>query len=107
MMKKRVDGKDSYILEEPEDGLLDCLKLTDRGTFPYIHLLLCVGCISPIGSSEAERVASGVRWIKTPYRSTMTDIRENNREFSCVTSYLFSNCGGIRVSDDSYGVAYR
>ena len=24
-------------------------------------------------------------------------------EISCVTSHVFSNCGGIRLSDDSYG----
>ena len=59
-------------------GLLDYLKLADRNTFPCIHLLLCIGCILPIGSSEAERFASGVCRIKTPCRSTMTDIRESN-----------------------------
>ena len=57
------------------------LKYANRGCFPNIYILLSIGCISPIGSTEAERVASGVRRLKTPYRATMGDKRESDLNF--------------------------
>ena len=77
-MDKRADGKKAYQVVEPPDGLLDSLKLADKDFFPNIRRLLIIGCVSPIGSTEAERAASGIRRLKTPYRSTMSDIREGN-----------------------------
>ena len=74
-MDKRADGKKAYQVVEPPDGLLDSLKLADKDLFPNIRRLLIIGCVSPIGSTEAERAASGIRRLKTPYRSTMSDIR--------------------------------
>ena len=47
------------------------LKNADRDCFPNIRILLAIGCISLIGSTEAERAASGARRLKTPYRATM------------------------------------
>lgn len=77
-MGERVDGKKAYQISEQPDGLLDCLKLADEDCFPNIRKLLIIGCISPIGSTEAERAASGIRRLKTAYRSTMSDEREGN-----------------------------
>ena len=77
-MDKRADGKKAYQVVEPPDGLLDSLKLADKDFFPNIRRLLIIGCVSPIGSTEAERAASGIRRLKTPYRSTMSGIREGN-----------------------------
>ena len=39
---------------------------------------MIIGYVSPINSTEAERAASGVRGLKTPYRSTMSDEREGD-----------------------------
>ena len=74
----RVDGKKSYELLSPPDGLLEALKKADEDFFPCIRKLLLIGCVPPIRSTETERAASGVRCLITPYRSTMTDIREAN-----------------------------
>ena len=41
----------------------------------------CFGCISPIGSTEAERAASDVRQPKTPYCATMVYKRESDLNF--------------------------
>ena len=57
------------------------LKYADRGCFPNIRILLAIGCISPIGSTEAERAASGVRRLKTPYHAPMKDKRESDLNF--------------------------
>ena len=65
--KKKKDCEKS----EPTDSFLDATKLAYSDSFPNIRQLLTIGCISPIGSTEAERAASGVRRLKTPYRSTM------------------------------------
>ena len=37
-----------------------------------------MGAISPISSSGAERANSGIRRLKTAFRNTMKDERENN-----------------------------
>ena len=52
--------------------------MADEDFFPNIRKLLTIGATSPIGSTEAERAASGVRRLKTPYRSTMSDTREGD-----------------------------
>ena len=52
--------------------------MTGPNNFPNIRKLLAIGCISPIGSTETERAASGMRRLKTPYRSTMSDSREGD-----------------------------
>ena len=57
------------------------LKYADRDCFPNIRVLLAIGCISPIGSTEADRAASGVRRLKTLYRATMGDKRESDFSF--------------------------
>ena len=75
---KRVDGKDCYMLEEPTDSLIETLNATDRYCFPNLYKILEIACISHLTSTEAERAASGIRKLKTSYRSTMTDARERN-----------------------------
>ena len=57
------------------------LKYADRDCFPNIRILLAIGCISPIGSTEAERAASGVRRLKTSYRAPMKGKRESDLNF--------------------------
>ena len=52
--------------------------MADPDSFPNIRKLLTTGCVSPIGSTEAERAASGIRRLKTPYWSTMSDSREGD-----------------------------
>ena len=73
----RVDGKEQYQINPPE-GLLETISLADYDFFPNIKKLLVIGCISPIGSTEAERAASGVRRLKTPFRSTMGEQRQSD-----------------------------
>ena len=43
--------------KESQDSFKDMLKYADRDCFPNIRILLAIGCISPIGSTEAERAA--------------------------------------------------
>ena len=75
---KRADGKDCYMLEESTDSLIETLNATDKDCFPNIYKILEIPCISPLASTGAERVASGIRRLKTAYRSTVTDERERN-----------------------------
>ena len=41
--------------------------MADRDSFPDIQTPLTIACISPIGSIDAERAASAIRRLKTPY----------------------------------------
>ena len=76
--KRRCDGKQAFVIPEPPDGLADALRVADNDIFPSIRRLLVIGCTSPEGSCEAERAASGVRRLKTAYRSSMSSERESN-----------------------------
>ena len=67
----RVDDKPEYQFPEPSDSFINALQMAEPDSFPNIRTLLTIGCVSPIGSTDAERAVSGVRWLKTPYRSTM------------------------------------
>ena len=55
--------------------------MTDPDSFPNIRKLLNIGCVSPIGSTEAERAVSGIRRLKTLYWSTVSDSREGDLNF--------------------------
>ena len=76
--KLRVDGKPANQLSEPSDSFINALQMAYLDSFPNIRKLLTIGCVSPIGSTEAERAASGIRRLKTPYWSTMSDSREGD-----------------------------
>ena len=52
--------------------------MADPDSLPNIRTLLTVGCVSPIGSTEAERAVAGIWRLKTPYSSTMSDSREGD-----------------------------
>ena len=52
--------------------------MADRDSFPDIQTPLAIACISPIGSIDAERAASAIRRLKTPFWSTMRDSREGD-----------------------------
>ena len=45
-------------------NLIECLRCCDRDVFPNIYELLCLGCVAPVSSCEAERSFSGLRRIK-------------------------------------------
>ena len=69
--KLRVDGKPAYQLPEPSDGFVNALQMADPDSFPNVRTLLTTGCVSPTGSTEVDRAASGIRRFKTLYRSAM------------------------------------
>ena len=75
--RKRVDGKPSFTLEDPPDGIIEALNFADTDFFLNIRKLLILGATSSIGSTEAERTTSGIRRLKT-YRSIMSDKRESD-----------------------------
>ena len=58
--------------------MIETLNATDKDCFPNIYKILEIPCISPLASTGAERVASGIRRLKTAYWSTVTDERERN-----------------------------
>ena len=62
---ERVDGKHAYHLVDASDSLVGTLNLADGDNHPNIRKLLERASVSPIGSTEAERVASGIRRLKT------------------------------------------
>ena len=76
--KLRVDSKPAYQLLEPSDNFINALQMADPDSFPNIRTLLTIGCVSLIGSTETGCAASGIRRLKTPYRSTMNDSREGD-----------------------------
>ena len=97
----RVDGEPAYQLPEPLDSFTNALQMADRDSFPNIRTLLTIGCVSPIGSNEAKRSASGIRRLKTPYRSTMSDLRESDLnliQLQKVTEIDVSNVAQIFVN---------
>ena len=91
----RCDGRQAYVVPEPPDSLLDALRAADPDTFPSIRRLLVIGCISPIGSFEAERAASGVRRLKTAYRSTMASERESDLNLIQMRPDLLSTSSAV------------
>ncbi|XP_071965592.1 52 kDa repressor of the inhibitor of the protein kinase-like [Antedon mediterranea] len=58
--------------EEHPQNLLECLRNCDKDIYPNIYELLCIGCVSPVGSAEAERSFSGLRRVKSYLRNRMT-----------------------------------
>ena len=55
--RKTETEKASKESQESQDSFIDMLKYADRDCLPNIRILLAVGCISPIESTEAERAA--------------------------------------------------
>ena len=86
-IRKRVNGKTGFSLEDPPDGIIKALNFDDTDFFPNIRKLLILGAASPIGSTKAGKVASGIRRLKTPYRSKMGDKTEWS-EFSAPTTNI-------------------
>ena len=62
--------------QDQPDSIIETLEFADLYSFPNIRRLLLIGAASPIGSTEAERAASGIRRLNIVFRSTMTDRRE-------------------------------
>ena len=76
--RKRVDGKSGFTLEDPPDGIIEALNFADTDFSPNICKLLILGATSPIGSTEAERAASGIKRLKSPYPRSVGDKRESH-----------------------------
>ena len=68
----------SLYIVEPPDTFLEALKYAEPDFYPNIRQLLIIGYVSPTSSTEAEHPASGVRRLKTPYTSTMSDERKGD-----------------------------
>ena len=64
--------KSSHSKDLTVTNLSECLRCCDRDVFPNIYELLCLGCVAPVSSCEAEKSFSGVRRIKTHLRKSMT-----------------------------------
>ena len=58
---------------DPPDDLLGIISLADYNLFPNIKKLLVIGCISPIGSTEAKRAASKVRRLEISFCTRIGD----------------------------------
>ena len=78
--------------KESQDSFIDMLKYADCDCFPNVGILLAIGCISPIGSTEAERAARSVRWVKTPYRATMGDKCESDLSCKVQKRWTLKKC---------------
>ena len=74
----RVDGKNSFSVNDPPDSFLESLEFADVDCYPNIRQLLIIGCVSAIGFTEAERAASGICRLKASYRTTMSDERDGD-----------------------------
>ena len=66
----------------PSDGHFETISFADYDLYSNIKKLLVIGCVSPIVSTETERVACGVRRLKTQFCSTMGE----QREFAAITA---------------------
>ena len=64
--------KSSHSKDLTVTNLIECLRCCDSDVFPNIYELLCLGCVAPVSSCEAERSFSGLRRIKTHLRNSMT-----------------------------------
>ena len=63
-----VYGKGAYIVQHPPDGPVEAMKMADADLFPNVRKLLLIEATSPISSLEVEKVASGIRMLKTAFR---------------------------------------
>ena len=73
-----IDWKASYSVKNPPDSFFGSLEFAGIDSYSNIRQLLIIGCVSPIGSTKAERAASGIRRLKFPYRNIMSDEREGD-----------------------------
>ena len=76
--RKTVNGKASFTLEDSPDYIIEASKFADTDFFPNTHKLLILGVTSSTGSTETENTASWIRWLNTPYQSTIGDKRESD-----------------------------
>ena len=60
-IRKRVNGKPGFTLGDSPDGIIEALNFPDTDFFPNIRKLLILGATCPIGSTEVEKAASGIR----------------------------------------------
>ena len=74
LMKIKKNCKLTYQLLEPSDSFINALQMADPDSFSLFDYLT-IDCVSPVGSTQVERPASGIRRLKMPYRSTMSNSR--------------------------------
>ena len=56
----------------------ETFKFANNDVYPCICILLRIGCVPGIGSSEVEHAASGIRHLKTPYCTTVSSWHESD-----------------------------
>ena len=80
--KKKDNGKSQwkpgFILQNGPDGIIETLNFADTDFFPNIRKLLILGATSAIALTEVEKPTSGIKRLKTPYLSTVSDKRESD-----------------------------
>ena len=65
-------------MDDASNNLVGTLTQVDVYNYPNVRRHVEIASVSPVGSTEAERAASGIRRSKTAYRSIMTIEREGN-----------------------------
>lgn len=84
-----MDNKSAYIAKNLSDGVANALKIGDAHFFTIVWKLLLIRATFTISSSEAEIAASEIRKLKTAFRSTIKDERENDLNLSQM--YIIAN----------------
>ena len=80
-----------FQLKNSTDSLISALNAADIDNYLNVWKPLETTCISPTGSKEAGRATSGIRRLKTAYRSTMTGEREENLNLIQMQSLIDSD----------------
>ena len=80
-----------FQLKNSTDSLISALNAADIDNYRNVWKPLETTCISPTGSKEAGRATSGIRRLKTAYRSTMTGEREENLNLIQMQSLIDSD----------------
>ncbi|XP_068245281.1 52 kDa repressor of the inhibitor of the protein kinase-like [Palaemon carinicauda] len=57
------------IIDQLPTNIIECIRLCDPDIYTNIYELLAIGCVSPVGSSTAERSFSALRRVKTYLRN--------------------------------------
>ena len=78
-------------LKNSTGSLISALNAPGIDNYLNVWKLLETTCISPTGSKEAERAASGIRRLKTAYRSTVTGEKEENLNLIQMQSLIDSD----------------
>ena len=61
--------------DQVPQNLIETLLQTDVDIFPNVQKLVLIGCVSPLGSCEAERFFSVLRCVSANLRATLPEGR--------------------------------